>query len=339
MRKTLEAIFRHPLRLVFLLVLLPVLSFGVAYMLPRQYTSTATLWALQRYQIIGATGAETDLLATPADTQATALTELLQSQTLALEVANSTSLPSTLSPSVQNDPATRDTALYKEISTNVKVVAQGYNLYTITYTNAKPAIANQVVQAVINTFALASVGFTVVEGQRYVQAYQAQLVTAKKAADDAAAAEAQYILNHPHETAAQLPSDPQYSLLHAQTQQAQATVANLQTQIATISQEISTVGTNADNLYQVLDQPSAKPASRVRLLLLSAGSGLGVALLASIIYVVILVRRDRALYGPADVARVTPHPVLLQIPRVGTRPAALSVIAAYGASMPSTRRR
>src|SRR5258708_15324201 len=96
MRRTLEAIFRRLWLLLLLIVLLPSVSIAVVYFLPRTYQTTASLWALRRYDIIGATGPETNVYATPADTQATALTEFLQTRTTALTIAKTTNLASTL---------------------------------------------------------------------------------------------------------------------------------------------------------------------------------------------------------------------------------------------------
>src|SRR5947209_2703031 len=103
---------------------------GFAYFYyPHKYQSTASLWAFRRYVIIGATGPESDLSSTPAQTQATALSELLQSRSFALLVAKGTDLAPTLSlsSSVLADPQLLDDALVNDISHNVVVTAQGYN--------------------------------------------------------------------------------------------------------------------------------------------------------------------------------------------------------------------
>src|SRR5947209_2645438 len=172
LRRNLEIIFRQPKQFLVLLVLLPVVSLVVVYFLPRSYQSSATLWAFHRYIVIGTTGPESDLLSTPAATQATALSELLQSRSFALSIANATSLASTLDANLQRDPQHRDDALFNDISQNVQVGAQGYNLFIITYVNRNPHIAQQVVQAVIQNFGLQSQGFSVVEGQKLLENYQ-----------------------------------------------------------------------------------------------------------------------------------------------------------------------
>ena len=84
MRRTLEAIFRRPLQLLRVILPLPLLSLTIVYIPLHAYRTTACLWALHRYEIIGDTGSEGDLVATPAETRVTALSELLQSRTFDL---------------------------------------------------------------------------------------------------------------------------------------------------------------------------------------------------------------------------------------------------------------
>lgn len=313
MRRTLEALFRHPLQLLILILLLPLIGLGVGYFLPRTYQATATLWALQRYAIIGSTGTESNLQATPAETQATALTELLQTQAFALTVAKKTGLPKTYSTDVQADQQTLDEDLFADMQ-NIKVASQGYNLFEISYTHKDPAIAKEVVAAVIQNYGFQIKGFSTFTGQRLLETYQTQLEKAKSDASKAAQAEAAYITAHPNLKPADLASDPQYTLLNNETQQAQATVQSIQTRIDTVNQELNDQGGGADSLFKVVDSPTgAKPTSRTRTYLTAGGIGAGVALLAIVLLLIIMVRRDRSLYTPQDVQKVSPYPVLMQV--------------------------
>jgi uncharacterized protein involved in exopolysaccharide biosynthesis len=316
-QRTFEALFRHLKSILLVLVVLPVIGLSIALVLPRSYQAEATLWALQRYAVIGATGTESNLLATPAETQATALTELLQTRAFALDVAKSTTLASTLPLNVRADQQQSDDALYAEISKHVVVGAQGYNLFVITYINTRATIAQQVVAAVIKEFGLQSTGFSAIEGQRLLIAYQSQLPTAQKGLDAAVQAETQYTTAHPSESRADLANDPRYAVLHAQTQQAQATLLDLQTKIAKVQSDIS-VQTGGDALYKIVDAPQVpeRPMSRMKTFLMAGGGGLALALIACAIYLALLVRRDRALYTPLDIKRVAALPVLAQMPAV-----------------------
>jgi hypothetical protein len=319
-----EAIFRHPLRLILLLVLLPSLGAAVAYLIvPRTYSVTATLWALKRFEVIGATGTESNLLATEATTQATALDELLQTRAFDIAVGSQANLASTLDPKVASDPTMRDDAIVAEVSKHVTVTPQSTYLFSITYANTHPQTAQKVVAAVINNYSSQSTELTVFEGQRQLDSYNAQLSQALKDQADAVNAEAQYLRAHPElaTNPGQLPNDPQYAQLHLATQQAQSTVQSLQDKIAGLQQQIGSVGSGPDTLFKVIDAPRVpdRADSRTKELALAGGVGLAVALLACVLIVVVSVRRDRALYNALDVATLTPVPVIMQIPRLSGR--------------------
>ena len=322
MRRTFEAIFRSPIQLLALLILPVVLSLAIAYVLPRSYQSSASLWALRRYEIIGATGPESDLLSTPSQTQVTALTELLSSRAFALSVAKVTDLASTLnlSKSVLADPQLLDNTLLLEISQHVQVTSGGYNLYQITYTNRNPQVAQQVVAAVIAEFTAQSRGFSVVEGQQLLAGYQTQLAQAKHDADAAVLAEAQYLATHPSLKASTTVAlaDPQYALLDAKRLQAQTTLQNIQSNIATLNQQIALESSGNATFFQVVDAPIVPDASvsRTKTFLTLGGVGGGIGLAACVVYLLVLVRRDAALYSKRDVQGVTTYPVLLQVPQL-----------------------
>jgi hypothetical protein len=341
MSRTLEVIFRRPLSLLVLIVLLPIVGVAVAYFLPRTYQVSASLWALRRYEVIGASGPESDLTSTPAETQATALSELLLVRSFALSVANATSLPSTLDPAVQANPQARDDALYTEISTKVKVTAGGYNLFVVSYENKYPDVTQQVVASVIKNYGLQSEGFTVVEGQILLEGYQTQLTQAQQQAAATTQAETKYIAAHPQEKQADLVNDPQYAYLHAQTLQAQATLQNIQTEIATINQEISAEGKASESLFKVLDAPvvPVKPVSRLKTLIFGGAIGLGLALAACTLYIIITLRRDRTMFSVSDLRKVSPYPVVLQLPLLTTATKELLIkppLAAYSQPIDET---
>jgi hypothetical protein len=319
--RVLETIFRHPMQLLLMLIFPVVISLGIAYVLPRSYQSSASLWALRRYEIIGATGPETDLQSTPADTQVAALSELLQSRDFSLAVAKSTDLASTLNlSSMSSDPQLIDDALSQEVSKHVVVTSQGYNLYEISYTNRNPHVAYQVVVAVIHEFQLKGQDFSIVEGQRLLQGYQSQLTQTKSAADADARTESQYLASHPELTkqGANPMNDPQYALLDSKRLQSQSILQTIESNIATLNQEIATQSTGTDTFFKTLDNPLQPDlaVSRSKTLMVVGGIGAGIALLVCIVYILVLVRRDRALYTASDLQKVTGYPVIMQLPHI-----------------------
>ena len=319
MTKAIEILFRHKVRLLALLILPVLVGAVIGYKLPREYQASAGLWALRRYEIIGATGPESDLTNTPASTQATTVSELLLTRSFALAVAYDTDLPKILGRSNPTAEGLQD-ALFNEISQHVLATPLGYNLFQITYTNTDPVVALQVVKAVVSHYGTDSGSAATAEGQQLVTAYGQELNTAEKQAKVDTQKAAQYLQQH-NLTPAQALVDPQYQLLVAQVNQDNAVVATLQGDINTVQQELTEVGGGSAGSYTVIDPPSvpSRPQSATKTLLLAGGISLAVGLLAAIVYFLILVRLDQSLYTLADMPNNTPYSVLMQIPRLPRR--------------------
>ncbi len=320
MIKLLEAVFRRLILLLLILFVPIVIGVGIGYTFPPTYQASATLWALQRYEIIDAGATGSTVPVTPADTQASALTELLKSGAFDVAVGKATDLQSTFPAQSLVSAQALEDAYVADISKNVKVVAQGTNLYQISYTNRNPQIAVQVVKAVMAQFLTQGQPFSVIQGQTYsileaqhlLQADQSQLTKAQADADTAARNESTYLAAHPTATLA----DPQYAQLDAQRQQAQTTVTNLQTTIATLNQQIAAA--QSTGLFKTLDAPAvpATAGSRLLILLTAGGVGAAIGLVVCIVYILILVRRDRAFYSILDVQKATSYPILMQVPEL-----------------------
>lgn len=312
MRRTLETIFRHPLQILVLLVLPIAVSVAIAVLQPRSYRDTASLWAMRRYSVVGAADNSTDITVPPAQTQATALTELLQTRAFALDVANQTSLASQLSASTRADPELRADALVTEVG-RVQVAPVSYNLFTISYQNKDPLVAEQVVKGVISEYGVQSTTFSVAEANRLIAIYQNELQAAQKDVDTRVAAAVQYLHQNP---GVDPRTDPQYLQLQAQANQAQNRANDIQGQMATLNQEISAQGSGSDGLFTVIDAPAVRrhPESLRKTLAIFGGVGVVVGLLLSGGYVLVLMRRDRTVSQPQDVQRVTAHAVLMHMP-------------------------
>ncbi|HEU5383088.1 MAG TPA: hypothetical protein VFV38_47415 [Ktedonobacteraceae bacterium] len=326
MHRVLEAIFRHPFRLLIMLVLPPLIGVAIAYVfIPRSYQAISGLWAFERFGVITATGLDSNAYATPAETQATALTELLNSRSFVLSVVNGIDILPTLhlSNDVASDPQKRDDAIFAEISKNVTVTPVDYNLYTISYKNSDPQIAQKIVASVINQFSLQGIQFTYAQAQRLLQVYEQQLLQAKNQATQAVTAEQQYLHDHPDLTKPGISplNDPAYASLEQQRLQAQSSVQNLETSLSILNQEISVQGTSSGSFFKELDSPLTpnKPQTRTRQFLVGGGVGLGVGLLACIIVLLVMVRRDRAIYIPRDIDKLADVPVVMELPHLPAR--------------------
>ena len=324
MTKLLETIFRRYILLLLMLLVPTIIGLGIGYTLPRSYQAFSDLWALERFQIIGTTGAESNLTATPADTQTSALIELLQSQAFDVAVGDGTDLKSTFNLSSQDlsNSEVVDNAYVADISKNVLVTAKGTNLYEIGYTNSNPRIVVQVINSVINQFQLQGQQFSVIQGQRLLAEDEAQLTQVEQDANTAAANESAYLTGHPGAT---VTNDPQYALLDGQRQQAQSTLQNLEATIASLKQSIAGQSAGGGAFFKTLD-PAVEPTvplSRSKGLTTTISAGAAVGFFACILYLIIVTRRDRALYTALDVEKATSYPILMQLPQLPEKASSL----------------
>lgn len=314
MERILELIFRQPIRLLLLVVVLPLVGLAIVYILPPSYQSTASLWALQVYDPTNTSGTYGNPT-TPASNQVITLTELLQSRTFALAVAKSTKVASTLNlnSSVLANSQLLDDALFNEISHHVQVAALGDNLYTVTYTNTNPEVAKQVVDAVVSNYNLQ------LRSSSLSDEDQLLLTLAKQDVNAATDAEGQYLLNHPNliESGVSPLKDPQYAALDLEKLKAQSILQMIEARITANKQQYGSQQ-NANNLFTVLDPPQVpiQPVSRVKSLLIGGSIGLGLAILACTVYILVSVRRDRTVHTVSDLQALTVYPILMQLPKL-----------------------
>lgn len=297
-------------------VVLPLLiGVAIAYILPRQYQATATLWALHNYTTLTATNIDANALDTPAQSQATALNEMLQTRSFALAVAQESKLATSLSGRSEN-PQTLNDTLIMIIAQSTQVTAQGYDLFTVQYIDKSPVMAQHVVQAIIDQYSQEVRNTATAEGQNVLQPYQAQLVQAQKDAQNALDAQTQFLTAHQQLNQNQLQTDPTYQQLHLQVQQTQQKVQALQNIITVLEQQIADHTTIAEGLYRVLDAPAVpnRPASRTKTFLIGGGAGLVLGLIAGALLIVVLMRSDRKIYTRGDLHQVTTSPVVMELP-------------------------
>lgn len=310
-----RTISRHLMQLLPVAILPLLIGIAIAYILPRQYQATATLWALHNYTTLTATNIDANALDTPAQSQATALSEMLQTRSFALAVAQESKLASTLGNRGGSGQTLNDT-LVLLVTQAAQITAQGYDLFTIQYTDRNPVQAQQVVQAIIDQYSQEVRNTATAEGQNVLQPYQAQLVQAQRDAQDALDTQTHFLAAHPQLTQNQLQTDPSYQQLHLQVQQTQQKVDALQNIITVLEQQIADHTTIADGLYRLLDAPTVptRPASRTKNLLIGGGAGLVLGLIAGSLLVVLLMRSDRKIYTRSDLHQVTTSPVVMELP-------------------------
>ena len=320
MRRTFEAIIHHPLQLLILIVLCPIVGIAVVYLTtPKTYYATATLFAAHKYDELTATSLDTNDLSTPAETQVTALSELLATRSFSLAVAKEAGLALTLKAQVRDNPQSRDNALSADISQHVQVQTLGYNILTISYTGTDPQVTPKVVEAVIDNYGQQSQQIVTLGEQNLLGTFQDEFSQVYANAQIAVTAQSQYLQSHPGLTPSKLQNDPRYQQLLAQTQQAQLNQQRVQDSISTVEQDITTHKIIAASLYKVLDTPAVGAVSRLKIFLLGAGAGLAIGITGGALFIALVMRRDRTVYNSEDLQKVTSYPVIMELPHVSPK--------------------
>lgn len=275
--------------------------------------------------MIGATGAaldsQTNTPLTPAQTQVNTLDELLNTRDFSIAVSKGIPLAASLhlSSSVTANPQLLNTALFQEISRHVLVTVNGYDLFSISYTNRDPEVAQKVVEAVIQNYELYIQKLTTTEGQNLLNTYQKQLVEEKQNLDAALSAESAYIASHPSLSKDALSTDPGYAFLQSQAQQEESVYTDMLKNISTVQQEIASQSSGSGNLFEILDAPTiSQPVPRTTSIIIAGAMGLVLAIFASLLYILLLARRDHVTYTVSDVVKVIDLPVVMQLPHLAS---------------------
>jgi uncharacterized protein involved in exopolysaccharide biosynthesis len=194
MERYVETFFRFKWLFLFVLVVVPLL--GAFYAFESQlvlFTSTGTVWAEKpAYLTIAST--DWSQWDTPAQNQANNVQEFLQTNSFALDVLNQTDLRANLT-----TPLATQVTLAK-LRRSVSVSPVGTHLLAISYSDQQPRAAQQVVQAIIDTFNKEVLSSADSQNSVALAFYQKQLADATTQANDATAALRSYLTAHPELT-------------------------------------------------------------------------------------------------------------------------------------------
>ena len=331
MERYVETFFRFKWLFLFVLVVVPLL--GTFYAFESQlvlYTSTGTVWTEKPAYL---TVASTDWTqwGTPAQNQASNVQEFLQTNSFALEVLNQTDLRADLT-----TPLATQLTLAK-LRKYVSVNPVGTHLLAISYSDEQPRAAQQVVQAIIDSFNKEVLSSADSQNSVALAFYQKQLADATARANDATAALRSYLNAHPELTNGSAGPPVQVSQLIANASlaaqhpelvkliqdqtDAGAEQAKFQDSVDQIefSQSSATVGTAQS--FRIMDAPVVPKTaltSKKKLLL-----PIGIAGLAALLFVVggviIMTLLDSTLRSARVASQRLPVPVFVAVPLLRER--------------------
>jgi uncharacterized protein involved in exopolysaccharide biosynthesis len=312
MHRYMETFFRHSRVLIALVGISLVVALGVSFSAPRVYQSTASLW-FQTNSLTGGQNVNQEL--SPAEAGVSLLQELLGTRGFCLEVAQGGPLYTYIAEHGSGSPVSKvlskltgggsatgqilQNDVVADLQKNVSVVASGPQVVTVSFNAANPVVAEATVNSLIKQFS--SQVLTQLTAQQKL--YEQQLSQALLQEQDANAAVARYLSQHPDLEQSVPPPDPTYASLQQVAAQAQERYTQL---LAAYDQLLLQQNTGpSSGAFRVMDDPiiPIKPLSRIKTLGLGAGGGLAIGLILCGVTLVLLVASNRGFDAPADVER------------------------------------
>jgi hypothetical protein len=281
LHRSLDVIFQYLVPLVLVLVGVPVTVLAVSLAVDRSQTVTARLWADQPAVLADSPYAGQSNGVTAAQSQATLLTELLQTDSFVATVLRGARSSA--------DP----TVVGADLRKNFAVVPEGPHVLLLSYSTAHPQTGMALTGAIITAFQQAQQ--VVQAGQVTVadDALRSQLQSARREMDDAIAAAQQYRASHGPD--ASLASDAQYHSLRTLANVKVDSYTALLEQAQKAAQYQSALPSVQNTVLRTLDQPrlqsqALKPSGSATK---NAGYAAAAAVAIELIFVYNLTRRDQ----------------------------------------------
>lgn len=302
-RSYLEAAFRHPVAVFGPLVLVLALAVFSALSKPRDYVSTAAIWAdtpITDASSVGTTGGT----APPSAGQQALMSQLLTSRHFVLDVGTQSGIPGFGQTRAPKQVAAAIALLVASTSSTTP----GPNVLSVAVTQPDAARARAVTAALLQEF-LSTERATL---SRRAQA-QLDYARAKVAASSRSLASAQQAVDS-YQVTHGTTNDSQAASLGAAVTRAQGDYSAAQQEVGIYETDVS-LAADPSVLF-VMDQPStALPKSRLKMLVLGVGGGLLGGLTVALLALVTVVKRDRSARVEADIERILGLPVSGVIPR------------------------
>jgi uncharacterized protein involved in exopolysaccharide biosynthesis len=293
-RSYVETFFRHRLLLIAPVLIAFVLAAAYGLQRPRSYVAGATLWTDRRIPADSTIGTApgTDL---PSAGQLALLTSLLSSRNFMLKVAQD----SPLAGRMQGPQLEVDLALAR-LAATVSVATPGPQLMAVAVKQPSPELATGVTAALVRQFMQEEERRIRARASAQITYDKQQLTAASKSVRTAEAALLTYTQAHPGAAQSRQADSAETTLVGA------LALAQQNYSEAAKAYNASTAAYTQANTaaLEVLDPPNqAFPQARKKVVIFSAAGGLIAGLSISILTLLLLVTRDRAVREESDLQR------------------------------------
>ncbi len=312
-QKVLDVFFRHKFLIILPLVILTLA--GAAASWSRQtteYSSSAHIWTQKTPLLSSSLGGQGGAFTSPAAHQSRVLNDLLRLNSFRLSVA------AKVDGLAGQDPESQVTAVRKDTA----VFSSGTNVLTIRHTDEYPALAQGIVEAIIETYSETFQSGVIGEADAAQAFYEERLEGARVELDESELALASYQGTlQPESVSETTASDPELTALLEDVRRAQRDYDEQLGRLEGIYLQRDAALEGRDLSFQVMDPPNlpsgpvATPKTDL-LMLPILGLLLGVSTSGIVLFA--LIRLDDSIRMPGEARRLG-VPVLAVIPELGRR--------------------
>jgi hypothetical protein len=309
MAKYLEILFRHRLRFLILIVILPAeLAMACIFLFPHQ-TATSALWVdTPAYIQISPSVQGWNQYLTPAQNTVDALDQLRGTDSFVTTLSAKLETLNTF-----RDASERDSVI-ATAATDIAIVANGSHLVGLTYTCPRQPICTNVLIATEQTYQQWLDDQQTAQAKVAIDFYTGQLSDAQTKLDSDQTALANYLSAHPNVKPADAAVLPQFEQLTRNVNNDLLQVADLQQKLDDTKLTNAAVNQTDSTVLKVIDPPrtvGGRLSSLPRKQMLIAGAA-GLAL--AVVVLVLMVWSDRTVREARDLEKFLRLPIVATIP-------------------------
>jgi hypothetical protein len=309
--KYVEILFRHRLRFLILLVILPAeLAVACIFLFPHQ-TAVSSLWVdAPAYISVSPAATSWNQYLTPAQNTVDALDQLRSTDSFVQTLGKSLDATNTF------DTARERDSVLAAVTTDTVITADGSHLVVLTYTCPREPICSKVLSATVQIYSRWLVNQQTAQAKVAIDFYTGQLGASQAKLTSDETALAHYVAAHPSVTPAQAPLIPEYDQLIRNVDSDKLEVAALQQKVSDTKLTNAAVGQLDSTMLTVVDPPRAvggwiSSLPRKQMVIAAIASlALAVAVL------MIMVWSDRSTREPRDIESRLRIPVVVTIPEL-----------------------
>jgi hypothetical protein len=309
MAKYVEILFRHRLRFLILLFILPAeLAIACVFLFPHQ-TSTSSLWVdTPAYISIASSASGWNQYLTPAQNTVDSLNQLRSTDAFVKQLGSSLDSTNTFQSTSERD------SVLETMEADTVISANGSHLVVLTYTCPREPICSTVLTTALQIYHQWLVDQQTAQAKVAIDFYSGQLTDAQAKLKSDEAALASYVAAHPKVKTADAQLIPQFDHLINNVDTDKVAVAEFQQKLEDTRLADAAVGQLDSTVFKVVDAPrtvggrlNALPKKQMAIATIAS-----LALAAAVL--MMMVWSDRSTREPSEIESRLRIPVVVKIP-------------------------